>query len=60
VIVLKYKSVSRENLNRSLIASFNIEGLTPSDNAVKLADSVIDGKITKDEAIAQICRKYKE
>ncbi len=56
---MKYKNIPRENLNRSLIASLNIEGLNPSTEAVNLADRVIDGTLSKDEAIAQICSKYK-
>ena len=56
---MNYKYISRENLNRSLVASLNIEGLNPSKEAVNLADRVIDGTISKDEAIAQICSKYK-
>ena len=56
---MNYKYIPRENLNRSLVASLNIEGLNPSEEAVNLADRVIDGTISKDEAIAQICSKYK-
>lgn len=56
---MKYKNIPRENLNRSLVASLNIEGLNPSKEAISLADRVIDGKLSKDEAIAQICSKYK-
>lgn len=56
---MNYKYIPRENLNRSLVASLNIEGLNPSEEAVNLADRVIEGTISKDEAIAQICSKYK-
>ncbi|MDE5993580.1 MAG: antitoxin VbhA family protein [Oscillospiraceae bacterium] len=56
---MKYKNISRENLNRSIIASLKIEGLNPSKEAVNLTDRVIDGTISKDEAIAQIFSKYK-
>lgn len=56
---MNYKYIPRENLNRSLVASLNIEGLNPSKEAVNLADQVIEGTISKDEAIAQICSKYK-
>lgn len=56
---MNYKYIPRENLNRSLVASLNIEGLNPSKEAVNLADRVIEGTISKDEAIAQICSKYK-
>ncbi|MBD5145444.1 MAG: antitoxin VbhA family protein [Ruminococcus sp.] len=52
------KYIPRENLNRSLVASLNIEGLNPSKEAINLADLVIDGVTSKDEAIAQICSKY--
>ena len=56
---MNYKYIPRENLNRSLVASLNIEGLNPSKEAVNLADRVIEGTISKDEAISQICSKYK-
>lgn len=56
---MNYKYIPREKLNRSLVASLNIEGLNPSKEAVNLADRVIEGTISKDEAIAQICSKYK-
>lgn len=56
---MKHKNISRENLTRSLVASLKIEGLNPSKEAVNLADCVIDGIISKDEAIAQIYSKYK-
>ena len=56
---MNYKYIPRENLNRSLVASLNIEGLNPSKEAVNLADRVIEGTISKDEAIAQIYSKYK-
>lgn len=55
---MKYKDISCENLTRSLVASLNIEGLNPSRDAITLADLVIDGVTSKDEAIAQICSKY--
>lgn len=56
---MKYKNILRKNLNRSIIASLKIEGLNPSKESVNLADRVIDGTISKDETIAQICSKYK-
>lgn len=56
---MKYKDVSRKNLTRSLVASLKIEGLNPSKEALNLADRVIDGELSKDEAIAQIYSKYK-
>lgn len=56
---MKYKDISRENLTRSLVASLKIEGLNPSKEALNLADRVIDGDLSKNEAIAQIYSKYK-
>lgn len=55
---MKYKDISRENLTRSLVASLKIEGLNPSKEALNLADRVIDGELSKNEAIAQIYSKY--
>ncbi len=57
---MKYKDISRENLTRSLVASLKIEGLNPSEEALNLADRVIDGELSKNEAIAQIYNKYKQ
>ncbi len=57
---MKYKDISRENLTRSLVTSLKIEGLNPSEEALNLADRVIDGELSKNEAIAQICSKYKQ
>lgn len=56
---MKYKDVSRESLTRSLVASLKIEGLNPSKESLNLADRVIDGELSKNEAIAQIYSKYK-
>ncbi len=56
---MKYKDISRENHTRSLVASLKIEGLNPSKEALNLADRVIDGELSKNEAIAQIYSKYK-
>ncbi len=56
---MKYKDISREDFTRILVASLKIEGLNPSKEAVSLADRVIDGEISKNEAIAQIYSKYK-
>lgn len=57
---MNYKYIPRENLSRSLAASLNIEGLEPSEEAINLADMVIDGKLSKDKALAQILNKYSE
>ena len=56
---MNYKYIPRENLNRNLVASLNIEGLNPYKEAVNLAGRVIEGTISKDEALAQIFNKYK-
>lgn len=53
---MKYKNIY---LIGNLVASLKIKGLNPSKEALNLADRVIDGEISKKEAIAQIYNKYK-
>ncbi|MGN0604192.1 MAG: antitoxin VbhA family protein, partial [Oscillospiraceae bacterium] len=56
---MKTKKVSRQNLRRSSLASFAIEGLKPSDSTLRLADRVLAGDLSREKAISMICEKYK-
>ncbi len=56
---MKVREIPRQNLRRSTLASFAIEGIKPSQNTLYLADNVFNGKLSKEEAISILCEKYK-
>lgn len=56
---MKTPSVSPKSLRKSSITSFSVEGLKPSSEAIILSSKLLDGKISKDIAIAKLCDKYK-
>ena len=51
--------ISHQNLRRSALASFAIEDMKPSKSTLQLADKVLEGKLSKKEAVSIICEKYK-
>lgn len=56
---MKTRKVSRQSLRRSSLASFEIEGIKPSDSTLRLADKVFAGTLSKKQAISIVCEKYK-
>ena len=51
--------IPHQSLRRSALASFAIEGMNPSESTLKLADKVLEGKLSKKEAVSILCEKYK-
>lgn len=56
---MKSSKIPHQNLRRSALASFAIENMKPSKSTLQLADKVLEGKLSKKEAVSIICEKYK-
>ena len=56
---MKILKISRNNLQKSALASFAIEGMKPSKSTLQIAGKVFEGKLSKKEAVSIICEKYK-
>ena len=54
------KKINTKNLIKSTIASFALEGITPSLETLKYCRLRDQGKVTCEQEVEQITRKYRE